>query len=473
MSRKKILIIISSDLFIRNYLKTGAFEELEKKFECSYAVNRNVVNYKTVSEKERFAGFYGYSIMQSRKHNELLNVLMWRYKKRSKSFAYRYLRYSNISLILGCRDITLFAKNAIRFLNYNIKLNRGPVKALIFGSKILFKRYLSKILTNVPVNTELNRIITGVNPEVIVFPSSAYDPEGNDILRITSGTDTKTVFLIDNWDNLSSKTVYWKRPDFLGVWGQQSKEHAVNIQRMEPDKVFLQGTPRFDSYYKLRNEKIASHFSFPYILFVGCAIPFDETWMLRILDEIISRNSEIFQNVKIIYRPHPWRQKRFKETMFIEADFDNVLMDPQLAPAYYGTMENPGIGFQPDLDYYPSLLKNTLFVTGPLTTMLIESLIFKKRVIGLTFKDKKHFTSPYYAYKYFTHFRGIEEISFLTLCGNVSDLENVMLKTVKAAGGMDNIDAQIDNELRYFIYNDDRTYKKRLYENMRSVLEGD
>ncbi len=37
----------------------------------------------------------------------------------------------------------------------------------------------------------------------MVFPSSAYDPLGNDLVRTAKPRGIKTLFLIDNWDNLS------------------------------------------------------------------------------------------------------------------------------------------------------------------------------------------------------------------------------------------------------------------------------
>ena len=45
-----------------------------------------------------------------------------------------------------------------------------------------------------------------------------------DLVRICENSKTKTYFIIDNWDNLSSKTVFIKKPDFIGVWGKQNKK---------------------------------------------------------------------------------------------------------------------------------------------------------------------------------------------------------------------------------------------------------
>ena len=57
---------------------------------------------------------------------------------------------------------------------------------------------------------------------------------------------------------------------------------------------------------------------------------------------------------KIIYRPHPWRQSN----EIIKYDYlDNIIIDPQIKEAYLSLDDS----FQPDLSYYPSLIKNAEF----------------------------------------------------------------------------------------------------------------
>ena len=79
--------------------------------------------------------------------------------------------------------------------------------------------------------------VLALDPKIILFPSSAYDPVAIDLTLIGKSHKITTFNLIDNWDNLSSKSILWVLSDFVGVWGQQSKEHAIDIQCYNPESV--------------------------------------------------------------------------------------------------------------------------------------------------------------------------------------------------------------------------------------------
>jgi len=204
--------------------------------------------------------------------------------------------------------------------------------------------------------------------------------------------------------------------------------------------------------------KDRSPFNFSYILFCGCNLPFDEISALKQLDYIVSKHSDVFKDTKILYRPHPWRAQRECFDLFNKLDFKKVEIDPQVAEAYY--RKDKSKGFQPDLKYYPVLLKNALFVVGPLTTMLIESLICGKEVLALAYDDGVHISSPHNAYRYYPHFHGIDRIEGLFLCERAKEIENYILGMMMREEKTDLF--EIRNSLQYFVYNDSESYANRL-----------
>ena len=52
--KKKILIVINSDLFIRNYIKTNVFKELEKNYETYFFANNEINNKSYLLKKKNF-----------------------------------------------------------------------------------------------------------------------------------------------------------------------------------------------------------------------------------------------------------------------------------------------------------------------------------------------------------------------------------------------------------------------------------
>ena len=81
--KKKILIIINSDLYVRNYLQTGIFQIFQKSYEIYYLGNSEIKNKKYLKKKNNFLGFFSFSNKEIIKTNRIMNVSMWRYKKRS------------------------------------------------------------------------------------------------------------------------------------------------------------------------------------------------------------------------------------------------------------------------------------------------------------------------------------------------------------------------------------------------------
>ena len=58
MKKKKILFIISDDLFVRNYIDTGVYKFLEKKFNICLIANEKINSKEKVKRIKSFKGFY-------------------------------------------------------------------------------------------------------------------------------------------------------------------------------------------------------------------------------------------------------------------------------------------------------------------------------------------------------------------------------------------------------------------------------
>ena len=324
---------------------------------------------------------------------------------------------------------------------------------LLRANPIIFNFWKPRLEKAIPISMTLRSKIREIQPDILLFPSSAYDPVGNDVARICSDSGIKSVYLIDNWDNLSSKSVFWAPPNFLGVWSEQHKEHAICIHEFNPESIFPIGTARFENYFVTRGRTASKLFEFPYVVFSGCCLPFDETTPLKALDAELRCHPEIYGDLRIVYRPHPWRQKRKYEEDFKEDDFTHVIIDPQIREQFLknGNDMSGRTSFQPRTDYYPLLLENTEFVCGPLTTFLIESLIFTKDYIGLSYDDGIHITSPHNAFKYYEMYKGIDQHPGVHLVHKQNQLVGSFRTTFKFYQKDGANRANWDNALSHFL----------------------
>tara|TARA_Y100000590_G_C15611856_1_gene974125 strand:- start:176 stop:1366 length:1191 start_codon:yes stop_codon:yes gene_type:complete len=388
---------------------------------------------------------------------------MWRYRKISSSFYYRLKWFSQVNHP-QLENQKNFQKIIFIFLNF-IKVIKFRIFIQFFGNKIIFKLFKKFYMDIIKPNNDLRKYINKIKPDLILVPSQAQCSMDNDLIKLSKSKNIKTLFLIDNWDNLSDKSVMWNKPDYIGVWGEQTKRHAIKIQKFNKNKISTIGTPRFENYFIKREKKLPSHFKFEYILFLGTALIFDENKILRILDNFFLKYKKLTSNLKIVYRPHPWRMS--KEKINIKK-YKNVIIDPQVKHIYLNkTNPNKSMKFQPDLNYYASLIKNSKFVVGGLTSMLIESSIFYKHYIVTALKEKQ-FNNQYNSLKYMVHFKELNKLKNVLISKTSEEIKKNLLYCFYK----DNkINKHLTNEKRkFFLYHDKKTYSIRLLNLVNKIL---
>ena len=122
---------------------------------------------------------------------------------------------------------------------------------------------------------------------------------------------------------------------------------------------------------------------------------------------------------------------------------------------------------QPDLNYYPSLIKNAEFIIAGPTTMVIESLIFRKKILLLAFKESEHSYSPHNLLKYSEHFKGINTFNNIIINNSLNNLDKDINKIYNIKQSKEK---QIDQKRNYFLYRDTKGYKSRLQNIIKKIL---
>ena len=383
--KKKILLVLDSDLYVRNYIQTGTVNYLNKFYDVEILFSEKIKNLKEILLLKNIKKTYKFNQLFENIIYQLNDIAIYLNRKKSSSFL---LRIENTF-------------NKISILNKFFKL-------ILFNSLFLyiFKKILNFYLYRF---NEINNYLLKNDFKLIIFPSSGLDLMSYYLPLITKKSDIKTFFIIDNWDNISSKSYYLEKPSNLGVWGNQSKEHACKIQNFDKKKIFLTGSARFQVYKK--NFIYKKIYEFPYILFLGASVLSKEQELLCIIDKIIQNNKKLFKNTKIIYRPHPWRKKHDRVSL---DDLDNVIIDKQLKVIF--NKNSYKSAYQPDLKYYPKLIYNAELIMGGLTTMLVESLIMKKNYLAFVFSDKDIFYNPQKRIERLEHLKILKNIQDVKIC---------------------------------------------------------
>ena len=451
MEKEKIIFVIENDYHIRNYITSNVLDHLFKHYECFFFIDKKYKDNEHIDHLERKTFF-----TRSKNYYSLIfDLLMWRNREKSKSFKRRMIRTKGMSFHFDKKEILIFkimrlGARFLRFLYFRLTY-------LMLGNSLLFPfvywilNFLSQI------NPDLVNFIERINPKLVLYPSNAYSEMGIDLVKVCRKKGIRSTFIIDNWDNISSKSILWEKPDKILVWGEQTRQQAIKIQGFNPEQVEAFGSSRFDQYYPLRNSDLKSHFDFPYILYVGYSMPFDEAGLVKEIDTIISENKSIFGETKLVYRPHPYRQGKDSVDL---SELKNTIIDPQLEEWYLEkTFKKERIA-APNLNYYPSLLKNAEMVIASLTSMIVESLIFKKKTLVIAYEEGNNPSSPFKVFHGYHHFDVLPETEGIDICYDFKEFKNNFLESWK---NKDSINLPLLEKNRNFLtFNDDISFDKRL-----------
>jgi hypothetical protein len=442
--KKKILILINSDLYTRNYLETDALRKIIKNYNCTFVVCSNDVHDK-------------------KKINKLLSqqrVIYVNYLKTEMDNFQKYL-YKN----------SLINKENSKTVSYFTKKNLQPVfywpgesfLALIFMLPARFLSWLKKNIENIflkifkkntfikKINVDVLKICKTIQPHLVLFPLQDPHLMSYEFLQVKS--KYKTIGIIDNWDNISSRPTYDLKPDFITVWGEQTKEQAIKFQKYNKKNIFVIGTPRFDRYFLERNKNLKSHFKFKYFLFLESFNNYKNFSLIKKIDNLILTNKNFF-GYKILYRPHPWQKKNTE--ILNEMHFKNLVIDPQLKENYY--LRNFSPSFQPDISYYSSLIQNaTLVIAGP-TSMVIEASIFYKKILVLGYKSNSQ--TPYSEeLKNFEHLKGLKNFPNIKILTDESRFQKELIDTLQIKINK----AKTDRIRNFYLNYSGKKYNDRLY----------
>jgi len=413
LKRKKIAIIISSPFYIRNYLLTNAFSEIEKSNNIFLIVPYSL---KSIQRDYRFNKY---------------EILIYKYPKFLNELA-RFINELSLFKSVGiCKD---FAYRIKRKYNHSPHLNDGTLNARRIDQRIkvfLLKNFyvfiarqgliklINPIITKIfSIYSPVQKCLKSLKADVLICPCSAAGTEEFDLGAYSSKSSNKTklILIVDNWDNLSSKYVMTHLPTHTVVWGNQTKFHGITIQGIEPNKISALGTPRFYCYSKEFQLKHDLNKSLPdlpdkYILFLGSQTYFDENIVLKKLVKLTKKELNGF---RIVYRPHPWRETFNKKIKNVKG----VILDPTLekkAEAY-------GDILLPSLDLYNHIISNSSLVVGGCTSMIVETALMRKPYLLLAHDDGNPIQSPLEYYKKNEHQNLTAILNNVSVCYSLEDL---------------------------------------------------
>lgn len=451
----KGFVFIHDDEFFLRFVRTDAFTALEEHHDLTYVVLQSSEmckqwgdDFTDVLRKVERLPFY------PERFNlwiELFDVSCIRYRDRSSSFEVRIQESNPGSTQRGER---------LR------KLARPEV----------YDSYRRAVEQDMGLHPDILSLTLRERPDFFVLPSALLDHVTDDVLQIAEALSVPTLLLVAGWDNLSSKGLLYHHPTSVGVWGEQSKRHAVQIQGLDPERVHIVGAPHYEGFRidpKTDRCALRTELGVPpegkLILFAGTFRLFDETELLQKIDQAIDSGT---LPVHVLYRPHPWRAGRQSEGNFFDFAWRHVSIDPVMADTYrFGKENNTFItpnDFLLRLSHLSKVYQAVDAVISPMSTVLLEAMLYGLPIMAVAFGDGKHSWSADKVSR-MCHFKELYDVPGIIVCRNRDDFFS-QFEDLIASIGDKAFSERLRQSTQQFVYRDKRTYAMRVADLTERML---
>jgi hypothetical protein len=422
-------LFIGSEFHARSLTESKVFNLLVENYELKIFATSNICKYF----KQIDLPYEIIEILNNKNLNKLFSLHLKlgtiRYMKRSRSYKFRINRY-----IFG----DYYPKQ--NFWSKTLSVLKIASKSMI----ILFRYILSKKIFYLMVQKIYLKKIEQLLAESI-FHTTKFDlliswcqtTEPTALAPIVFGRkySVPSMVVVDNWDNLSSKSVFPIEPDSLVCFGLQSEEFARKIQQFKSAKIFAIGSARFEIY---RRYILGGPSTVPSdYLYAGSSIAMEDEEVLEILHNY-SKAQGLDQ--KFRYRRHPYPQGPKINLANLKLRFSTIHFEEINAlESLEQTKE--------------SLLKSKILIAMP-TTFLLEGLLCGIPTILLSFKSTKIRTSSRIMLENLEHLKGISSIKGLHVATSATELLGLI---------------ELTSQMEKFNYLDEIQY----YVNWSSTTYGD
>ena len=353
----KILIFIDHDIIIRNFYKLKIFKELENKFQIKYVFpkhKRVTINPENLKLK----------------NFEILNCNLERVYHR-KIFSYIKRLHTSRKFPKGEKEYVFEFLKAIfgRYLIYIQLIKTFPIIHEIWS--FFYQKKIGK-------NIELENFIIKENPKLIIHPTVLNGIYVDDLIQIGKKLQIPTLYLMNSWDNTRVKNFSLKKPDHLFVWGEESKSEAKKFLSMSDQSLTISGPAFYHGQNKV-DDKMISNFREKFqidsetffLCYGGSSKGLNEIKHLEKIEQLINNSKE---KIKVLYRPHPWKDFNKNEELFDQKNFKHIFLDPFSEANYLSIFKKKNMQIEQVSPENTSLiLKSVDAVISPLSTILIDA----------------------------------------------------------------------------------------------------
>ena len=450
----KIAIFIDRDVTVRHFLDSGIFNKLSQNNNIKLIFppigDKRISSHKD-AQKYKF-DFEFIKIPERR-------IQLWKWIFYIKILSFR--KGEDWKVIRRVCSLGIGKKMSIIFRISSLPLLKNLV--------IKFIRFI----INIYKIEDLYNFINNYKPDIIIHPSIFQGVYINELALISHEYKIPYILLMNSWDNPCLKNTSIFEPSIVGVWGEQTKYHALKYMGLPNKKIKILGAAQFHCFkqkYNKTRDMILKEYQLStktkLILYAGSSQGNDEFRHLLYLEKICT---QLDSNLKIMYRPHPWLSDVETAKKILNYKSNIIKIDKLMIPFMKKIIKNEISSFySTDYNYTHDLLGASDIVISPLSTILIEALCHGKESIclipededgGIFFKDKKKLPC----------FKDVIDSDSIKTVENIEDLKKAIILSYQKSKMPD---TEIINKKKanFFVDMGEPSYQDRLQECINDLL---
>jgi hypothetical protein len=463
LERKRVWIVVPSGIQYFRFVENKAFAEIEAACHVTYVFPHFDSRHRVPREAEQL---HHEDVLFTPVDEQRLAVWALLFEVSCCALASRCASF-RIRYEMGRRS----RRERARTLLQQVFLRAIPVLA----SRPWFARFRRNIVRSLGPDPTLDQALAEDEPAAIILPSSLHDCLTNDVIVTARARRIPTIALQTSWDNLSSKGIVAVPPDVMGVWGEQSVNHAVDLQGMKRNRCAVVGSSYYEGFFRRpRRGKAEARRALGLpadgltALFGGSFRQFDEAALLRQIEDAIDVGR--LPKMLVFYRPHPGRELR-EEANFFDFHWKYTIMDEEVAVVYRANLEGRMISqneFGYDLDRLADIYTAVDLTISPMSSIVLESLLFGLPVLGIGYSDGRNRWGPEKTSQ-MTHFDELSEVPCVRICQSPADMLDDF-RTVLGWAARAESAATTREAARYFVDNGRLSYARSVLDLLKRTV---
>ena len=429
MKKKNILIFFDHDFIIRNFLYTNSLKKIDETHNVKYVF--------PLSQTKRFSNI---------PNNENIEYLLTEINLKRDYLIkrmYHLISIKDLSKreIKDKKTMSSFFKRALKKFFYVDSILAAPFVYRI--SLLIYKLIIG-------YNKKLEKLILNNSTDLIIHPTVLNGHFAYDLVNICKKINLPCYFLMNSWDNPSTKPFSGNMPTKYFVWGKQSYNHSIKYLNMNYKNIVISGAAQFEIYRDIISNSTLTNNYQKSICFAGSSKGLDE--------------------ISILDKPHPWKDFVKNEKNFNSVNFKKTSMYHKIREEYDLYFSNRKFDFnKSNIFNNKFLFKEISILICPISTILLEAILNNIPVILYDpIIDPEEFSHQFLARTRIQYTEMFENLKPIT-ANNMNELENKINNLLKNENLYLSYINKLKSRINFFINFEDKSYSEKILDNINSL----